>query len=153
MGNRAVITTQDNLKNDGVGVYLHWNGGRDSVEGFLAYCEAQEFRPPDSDNYGWARLCQVIGNFFGGGLSLGIGRCSELDCDNYDNGVYLIKGWEIVGREFFSGLEQQCYDLADFMISVDEAQPDGMRLGEAAIREWVSENKASQLDNTSVLVT
>lgn len=28
MGNRAVITTSDKK----MGIYLHWNGGRDSVE-------------------------------------------------------------------------------------------------------------------------
>ena len=33
MGNRAVITTRKDLKD--IGIYLHWNGGRDSVEGFL----------------------------------------------------------------------------------------------------------------------
>lgn len=27
MGNRAVITTRHNFDNNGVGVYLHWNGG------------------------------------------------------------------------------------------------------------------------------
>ena len=37
MGNRAVITTRKDLKD--IGVYLHWNGGRDSVEGFLAAFE------------------------------------------------------------------------------------------------------------------
>jgi hypothetical protein len=35
MGNRAVIT--DNKQR--IGIYLHWNGGRDSVEAFLKYCE------------------------------------------------------------------------------------------------------------------
>lgn len=30
MGNRAVITTKENWAHGGVGVYLHWNGGRDS---------------------------------------------------------------------------------------------------------------------------
>ncbi len=62
MGNRAVITTPDKK----MGIYLHWNGGRDSVEAFLHYCELHGFRSPDRDPYGWARLCQVIGNFFGG---------------------------------------------------------------------------------------
>ena len=31
MGNRAVITTS---KKD-LGLYLHWNGGRDSIEAFF----------------------------------------------------------------------------------------------------------------------
>ena len=38
MGNRAVITT----RSKDIGVYLHWNGGRDSVEAFLKYCELKE---------------------------------------------------------------------------------------------------------------
>lgn len=64
MGNRAVITTRKDL--NGIGVYLHWNGGRDSVSAFLTYCKLKGFRPPERDNYGWAYLCTTIGNFFGG---------------------------------------------------------------------------------------
>ena len=45
MGNRAVITTPDKK----IGVYLHWNGGRDSVEGFLQTCKKYGFRPPERD--------------------------------------------------------------------------------------------------------
>lgn len=26
MGNRAVITTEENFENNGIGIYLHWNG-------------------------------------------------------------------------------------------------------------------------------
>ena len=37
MGNRAVITTKENMDNNGIGIYLHWNGGRDSVRAFLKY--------------------------------------------------------------------------------------------------------------------
>ena len=51
MGNRAVITTRKDLKD--IGVYLHWNGGRDSVEGFITYCKIKGYRPPEYDNYGW----------------------------------------------------------------------------------------------------
>ena len=34
MGNRAVITIRDNLKNrdDWQSIYLHWNGGYDTVK-------------------------------------------------------------------------------------------------------------------------
>ena len=94
MGNRAVITTRKDLKD--IGVYLHWNGGRDSVEGFLTYCKIKGYCPPEHDNYGWAYLCTTIGNFFGqSGLSLGIDVASKLDCDNWDNGTYIIKDWKI----------------------------------------------------------
>ena len=137
MGNRAVITTEENFKNNGVGVYLHWNGGRDSVEGFLKYCELKGYRSPDRDCYGWARLVQVIGNFFGGSLSVGIGTIDHLDCDNWDNGVYLIKGWEIVGREYFKGAEQDEYPLDEMLQAIDERMPEREQLGDYLTAEEV----------------
>lgn len=124
MGNRAVITTKEKKAS----VYLHWNGGRDSVEAFLEYCKRQGQRSPDQDCYGWARLCQVIGNFFGGSTSLGIGHYDELDTDNHDNGVYIIKGWEIIGREFAPDQEQNQYPLEDMIAYIDARQPPHLRL-------------------------
>lgn len=137
MGNRAVITTEENFKNNGVGVYLHWNGGRDSVEGFLKYCELKGYRSPDRDCYGWARLVQVISNFFGGSLSVGIDTIDHLDCDNWDNGVYLIKGWEIVGREYFKGTEQDEYHLDEMLQAIDERMPEREQLGDYLTAEEV----------------
>ena len=130
MGNRAVITTEDKH----LGIYLHWNGGRDSVEGFLGYCKLKGYRSPETDNYGWARLAQVCSNFFGDGLSVGIDVVSHLDCKNGDNGVYIIKDWQIVGRLFFEGEEQHEYDLVDFMVDVDSCMPADQQLGEAYIK-------------------
>ena len=139
MGNRAVITTKENFENNGVGIYLHWNGGRDSVEAFLTYCDLRGDRAPGSDCYGWARLCQVIGNFFGGTLSLGIDVVNNLDCDNWDNGVYIIDGWDIVDRKYFEGDEQHEYALLDFLIDLDNKQPEKERLGEEFIRNKLNE--------------
>ena len=139
MGNRAVITTRENFNNDGVGVYLHWNGGRDSVEAFLTYCKMKGYRTPTSDNYGWARLCQVIGNFFGGELSIGIDKCSHLDCDNYDNGTYIIDGWDIVDRKYLISSEQNEYDLYNMLCEIDEAQPINEQLGAEKIRKLLDE--------------
>lgn len=130
MGNRAVITTRHNFDNNGVGIYLHWNGGRDSVEAFLKYAKLRRFRSPDEDCYGWARLCQIIGNYFGGDLSIGIDTVDQLDMDNWDNGVYLIKGWDIVGRKFFDGEEQYNYDMETMLREIDETQPAKDQLGE-----------------------
>lgn len=124
MGNRAVITTRENFENDGVGVYLHWNGGRDSVQAFLEYCKRKGYISPSSDNYGWARLCQVIGNFFGDSNSIGIDKVSHLDCDNWDNGVYIIEGWNIVGREYFEGPEQKVHELEAMLDEIDSRQPE-----------------------------
>ena len=128
MGNRAVITTKANMDNNGVGVYLHWNGGRDSVRAFLKYCELKGYRAPSDDNYGWARLCQVIGNFFGGSISLGIDTVNNLDCNNWDNGVYLIEGWEIVGRMYFEGEEQDEYDLVGMLKTINDSMPESERI-------------------------
>lgn len=127
MGNRAVIACNE----DGIGIYLHWNGGRDSVEAFLEYCRLKGYRDPIYDeSYAFARLTQVIANYFGGTTSIGIGLCRNLDCDNYDNGLYLIgRGWKIVGRKYFDGEEQNYYKLKDMLKDIDEAQPTNEQLG------------------------
>lgn len=65
MGNRAHII----FPKARVAIYLHWNGGLESVVTFLDY--ASEIGMGD-DSYGAARLCQIIGNYFGGTLSLGV---------------------------------------------------------------------------------
>ena len=134
MGNRAVITTE----NKNLAVYVHWNGGRDSVEAFLKYCELQRFREPECDSYGFARLCQVIANYIGnegGGLSIGIDTLERLEeSADWDNGVYIIKDWKIVGRERFEYHgEQHEYKLVDMLREINKAQPEKDRLSENVI--------------------
>lgn len=131
MGNRAVITTRKDLRD--IGIYLHWNGGRDSVTAFLLYCKIKGFRPPEQDNYGWAYLCTIIGNYFGDGLSIGIDVANKLDYDNWDNGTYIIKDWEIVDRMYLHRREQDVYSLMDMLLSIDERQPKP--LGEETIKK------------------
>ena len=114
MGNRAVITTEDKE----IGVYLHWNGGKDSVEPILAVCKQLGHRSPEQDCYGFARLCQVIGNYLGGSLSLGIAPYNSLDTDNGDNGVYVIKNWEIIDRLFYDGEEQTRHDFGEMVADI-----------------------------------
>ena len=129
MGNRAVITTKENWKNNGVGVYLHWNGGITSIKCFLEYCKLKGYRPPETDCYGWARLCQVVGNFFGGDYSVGVDTLSNLDCDNGDNGTYIIENWEIVDRKYECGCVDD-YDTTEFLIAIDEKMPECEQLSE-----------------------
>ena len=119
MGNRAVLAfVNDEGKKDknSVGIYLHWNGGRDSVEGFLQTAKDYELR---SGSYGVARLTQIIANGLGGTLSLGVDMLKNLDCDNYDNGVYWIdQNFNIIDREYISRpdfKEQQQYSLTSFV--------------------------------------
>ena len=153
MGNRAVITnwiegeTQEqfeNGQNPRIGIYLHWNGGRDSVEGFLTYCKMQGYREPDYDNYGWARLCQVIANFFGGDTGIGIDMTEHLDCNNYDNGTYLIEGWNIVGRYYHEGSEQEEYGLLSMLLEIDDAMPKEQQLGKGKIEKLLKEYNTPQ---------
>lgn len=135
MGNRCVITTPEKR----IGIYMHWNGGRDSVEPILAYCRAKGYRKPEDDNYGWARMCQVIGNFFGGENSVGIDTLENLDCNNWDNGVYIIQDWQIVGREYYSGHEQQCHDFFEMLHEINEAMPPKERLSDSDLNRAYDE--------------
>lgn len=123
VGNRAIIKAEGN---ENKAVYLHWNGGRDSIEAFLKYCELRGFRGFE-DDYGMARFCQVVGNFFGAdGLSIGITDHVE---SQGDNGVYVVKGWEIVGRVDFNRKEQNEHDLNEMLLQIDESQPLNQQLG------------------------
>lgn len=126
MGNRAVIETTAR----DVGVYLHWNGGPDSVAAFLAYCKLKGFRTPDDSTYGWARLCQVVGNYFGGGLSLGVGPCDELYEDNGNNGTYVISGWDVVERRYHEPYtdDHEGYELHGMLREINDAQPEKERI-------------------------
>lgn len=123
MGNRALICTQ---KKD-LAVYLHWNGGRDSVEAFLLYCKLKGYRSPENDSYGWARLCQVLGNFFGDDLCVGIDLYNKSPFFN-DNGTYIIENWEIVDREDFNGEEQHTHDMREMLDAINKSMPEADRL-------------------------
>lgn len=126
MGNRAVITfapkscVEKYRVKDGknpnsvrgfvkdnanlVGVYVHWNGGIESIKPFCQAAKEIGFRCPTGDrSYGVARFTQLVANFFGctSSTSIGVDTLSNLDTDNYDNGVYIVgEDWEIIGREF-----------------------------------------------------
>ena len=140
-----MITTPcaDARTSNDIGVYLHWNGGRDSVEAFLTFCKLKEFRPPETDSYGWARLCQVVGNYFGTSISIGIDRCDRLDCDNWDNGVYIIRDWKIVDRQYQKRPEQQSHDLREMLDEINKRQPEAGRLEQSVIDGYFSEQNIS----------
>jgi hypothetical protein len=87
MGNRAVITFAKKPTSRSLGIYLHWNGGPESVLAFLEAANYFQVREGD-DAYELARMVQIIGNYFGGTTSIGVGVLRSLDCDNGDNGVY-----------------------------------------------------------------
>lgn len=130
MGNRAVVTWVNSdgvVDGDSVGVYLHWNGGISSIKAFLKYCEIMNYRNPTNDNYGIARFVQTIANFFGAdGLSIGVGKLDDLDCDNGDNGMYICKGWKIIERQY---VPEDCdddegiYGIDEMLQAINDCQP------------------------------
>ena len=95
MGNSAVIFFEDHVTNNAqnkyVGIYVHWNGSPESVYAYLEYMKEAGVRYNDE---AYARACftQIVRNFFGGILSVGV-ECYTLDeaCNMGDNGVYVVK--------------------------------------------------------------
>lgn len=130
MGNRAIIKSKD----ADFGVYLHWNGGIDSVTAFLKYCKFRGFRPFDGDGYGIARFCQIVGNFFGGDLSIGVVPVDRSQLKKtaewLDNGVYIVKDWDIIDRIMDHEPQRKRYDVSKMIEAIDNAQPEIDRLGE-----------------------
>jgi len=122
MGNRAVITIKekDTPQEDWNSLYLHWNGGRDSVAPFLHVAKLYGIRCNSDSSYAIARLSQLIGNTLGGTLSLGVGAYKCLDTES-DNGVYVVKDWEIVDRLNYEGYEQSEYNFDEFVKEIRNA--------------------------------
>jgi hypothetical protein len=106
MGNRAVLTIDRK-----VGVYIHWNGGPESVTAFLDACIARGYRDPASDpSAALARLTGLLCEFFGvrddGNVGL-IALTPEMEFR--DNGLYVIgKGWLVV--EWTEGEVEDLYN-------------------------------------------
>ena len=144
MGNRAVITTMNHWqdKSHGIGIYVHWNGGRDSVKPFLDYCKMKGYRSPETDCYGWASLGAVITNFFGAeGLSIGIDCLDCFDCNNYDNGVYIIEDWKIIDRQYFDGIEQDYIPYDEMIKEINNSMPEAAQIDEITLNELIDEYK------------
>ena len=144
MGDRAVIANKD--KN--IGVYLHWDGYREFVESILAYCDVKGYRSPDADyEYGWARLCQVAGNTIGGTLSLGVGVYSRMDTDNWDNGTYIIKDWDIVERLYQHYEDAKMQDsMFENLVYINNKQPKDERLTEEDLEKYADSWEEKHLE-------
>lgn len=104
MGNRSYVAFPD----AGVAVYLHWNGGLESV---LAFLDFMKERGDRGETYGAARFCQVVGNFFGGTLSVGVTGCTDpAALSDEDNGCFVVgpdltvTGWFLDGKDWAHAL-------------------------------------------------
>lgn len=144
MGDRAVISN----KSKKMGVYLHWYGYREFVESVLAYCDVKKYRSPDvDDEYGWARLCQVAGNTIGGNLSVGVGIFNRMDTDNWDNGTYIIKDWDIVDRLFTHSKDEKMKDtMFKNLKYINNKQPKDEQLKEEELEAFAKLWEIRHLD-------
>lgn len=116
MGNRAILTDRNYSK----GIYLHWNGGRDSVTGFLEYAKLLKY----TNIYD---LYTVIKPMLRGSCEI----CGTSPDDKIgDNGTYIIDftNMEIVGRKFAPYYEQDEHNLIEFMEHLDSYQPEHLQL-------------------------
>lgn len=110
MGNRATIvfTSRESIS---PAVYLHWQGGPESVYAFLSELDRRKARP-DAD-YECARFIGIVAEFFDaeeyGTLSLGVVNgpaaitVEDLDkvmTDHGDNGFYVVDRVNNVVRRF-----------------------------------------------------
>ena len=119
MGNRAVVVfTDENWNNPGPAVYLHWNGGPDSIYAFLSELDRRKARQGNDMAYQVARFIHVIGDYFdkdeAGSTSLGVMDApKEISsegladlCDiGSDNGVYVVNrnNGKLIMRRFVYG--------------------------------------------------
>lgn len=93
MGNRAHVIFPEAR----VAVYLHWNGGLESVVSFLDYMNERKLA---ADDYGAARFCQIVGNYFGGNHSLGVRGMAGATQEHFraeayeDNGAFVVERGE-----------------------------------------------------------
>ena len=144
MGDRAVISN----KSKKMGVYLHWYGYREFVESVLAYCDVKKYRSPDvDDEYGWARLCQVAGNTIGGNLSVGVGIFDRMDTDNWDNGTYIIKDWDIVDRLFTHSKDEKMKDtMFENLKYINNKQPKDEQIKEEELEAFAKLWEIRHLD-------
>ena len=69
-------------------------------------------------------------------------KSRKLDCDNWDNGTYIIKDWKIIDRLYQRRREQDVYPLMDMLLSIDEKQPNP--LGEDAIKTVLEKIKQEE---------
>ena len=128
MGNRAVLVWKDEngcYDDDTIGVYLHWNGDRDSIEAFLAYCQMKDLKSPSENvSIGIRNFANVVAGFFGSNQSIYVDKLSGLDQDNWDNGVYVCDGWKIVDRKYMHGAEQNEHDFKEMLHAINSGQAE-----------------------------
>lgn len=125
MGNRAQIIFEGN----NFGVYMHWNGGRDSVGPLLEYCSLMN---PYHATLQVETFLQVARNSFNVGEIMETPkRITSSTVVLEDNGTYVVnRSWQIIKRVKREGMkEQNSYDHDEMLLHIDQSQPKNLQLG------------------------
>ena len=94
MGNRAVITFS--TANNAPSIYLHWNGGRASVEGFLTAARELGLRhapTAQAQTEALDNIAEMLARYFfrcNVGMNVYRLHFAGADRDNGDNGTYVL---------------------------------------------------------------
>ena len=111
MGNRAVITFS--TANNAPAIYLHWNGGRASVQGFIDAARALGLRHAPTaaaQTQALDQLADLIArHFFRCNVGMTVYRLhyAGADRDNGDNGTYLLgRDLSIIERLYKAGPDE-----------------------------------------------
>lgn len=153
MGNRANVVFTDGERTSAT-VYLHWNGGPESVYAFLDEMKRRVGGRFVDTDYNPARFAQVVGDFMDGGsfqkagglgLSLGIMPAPRdltlegirgVPTDNGDNGFYIVHKDRV----------DRCHGWPIKMIDNEEARKEEAEARASedfkAISEWFIEFEA-----------
>jgi hypothetical protein len=131
MGNKALIAPQ----NGHIGIELHWNGGRDSINAFLEYGRLAGLPPLGKNDSGIFNFVTVLVNFFGNdghnvypvAIPQSLPELEQLNPG--DNGIYIVDGWKIIKRLCKPTFEQRDHDLDEMLKAIDAAQPARDKLG------------------------
>ena len=94
-------------------------------------------------------MVQVLTNYHDDGLSVGIMPYStDAMMNPGDNGIYIIKGWEIADRILpYEGFREQLeYPMLDMMCAYDRCMPVSMQKGRAAIAEFLGVEEDNEKD-------
>jgi len=75
----------------------------------------------------------------------------EEDGRYMDNGLYIVDGWEIVGRKGFKGNEQSYYDLQDMLMEIDATQPVDQQLGKEFLTAKIIPTKSLKIGDKVLL--
>jgi len=126
MGNRAVIafSTGGFVCHGTPCVYLHWNGGLASVQGFLQAARDLGYANLKSETARRDAFARMTQAWFGHG-SVYIGQYFQQDTDNGDNGTYVVdESLNILSRRFVpkrhgdevdpiktTGIYDQCFSM------------------------------------------